>query len=140
MWIFSSLDFTHIQQEVSYLALIYIGVLCAMLLDLITGVHKAITKGEATTSRGFRRTTEKAQQYLLPMMCCTFMDIICSQFLDYPFLTGGLGLFNIYIEAVSIWENTHTPKETQKAQQQAKDLTNFIIRHKDEVSKILTSK
>ena len=57
-----------------------------MILDFITGVRKASLRGEATTSRGFRRTAEKASQYFLPMMCLTAIDVIASIYLDYSVL------------------------------------------------------
>ena len=97
-----------------------------MILDFITGVRKASLRGEATTSRGFRRTAEKASQYFLPMMCLTAIDVIASIYLDYPYLTATMGAFNIYIELRSIWENTHSEEETKKQQECATQLIDFI--------------
>ena len=98
MEIFATFDFTHLQTEAAWVVIIYIAVLTAMILDFITGVRKASLRGEATTSRGFRRTAEKASQYFLPMMCLTAIDVIASIYLDYPYLTATMGAFNIYIE------------------------------------------
>ena len=102
MEIFATFDFTHLQTEAAWVVIIYVAVLTAMILDFITGVRKASLRGEATTSRGFRRTAEKASQYFLPMMCLTAIDVIASIYLDYPYLTATMGAFNIYIELRSI--------------------------------------
>lgn len=137
MEIFSTFDFSHLQMEAAWLVIIYVSVILVMILDFITGVHKACKRGEATTSRGFRRTAEKASQYFLPMICLTAIDAIASVFLDYPYLTAIMGAFNIYIELRSIWENTHTTEETQKQQMCATELINFIDQHKEELKKLL---
>lgn len=138
MEIFQTFDFSHLQGEAVYLVLIYIGVMISMLLDCITGVKNAITRGEATTSKGFRKTAEKAQQYFLPMVCLTVIDIIASEFLDYPFLTAAMGIFNIYIEIRSIWENTHTKEQSKKDIQSAQELIKFISDHKDDLHNLIT--
>jgi hypothetical protein len=41
MNIFNALDFVHLQSEIAYVALIYLGVLIAMACDFITGVRRA---------------------------------------------------------------------------------------------------
>lgn len=137
MEIFATFDFTHLQTEAAWVVIIYIAVLTAMILDFITGVRKASLRGEATTSRGFRRTAEKASQYFLPMMCLTAIDVITSIYLDYPYLTATMGAFNIYIELRSIWENTHSEEETKKQQECATQLIDFIEEHKQELEKLL---
>lgn len=137
MQIFQTFNFTHLQTEASWLFIIYIAVLGAMFIDLLTGIRKAKRKKQLTTSRGFRKTAEKAMQYLLPMLCLTLIDIIASVFLDFPFLTGGLGIFNIYIEMLSVWENTHTKEETIRQKECATDVYKFLIEHQDEIIKIL---
>ncbi len=137
MNIFNALDFAHLQSEMSYVVLIYIGVIIAMGCDFITGVRRAQKAHEATTSRGFRKTVEKASQYFMPMFCLTVIDVIASEFLDYPYLTAVLGVFNIYIELRSIWENTHTAAQKKKQQQCATELLDFLDAHGDELRKLL---
>lgn len=137
MSIFSTFDFTHLQTEAVWLLIIYLATFIAMTFDCITGVIKAKKAGIARTSRGFRRTAEKAEQYFLPMICLTMIDVIASAFLDYPILTAFMGAFNIYIEIRSIWENTHTIQETEKQQQCAKDLLQFISDHKEDIEKFI---
>lgn len=132
-----ALDGSHLQSESAYLVLVYIGVLISMLLDCATGVRKAMQRGEATTSRGFRRTAEKAAQYFMPMICLTIIDLLASKFLDYPYLTICMGCFNIYIEMRSIWENTHTEEETQKDVKCAEDLIKFITEHKEDIKELI---
>ena len=135
--IFENFDFTHLQAEAGWFIIIYGAMLLAMFFDLCTGIHKAKQRGEATCSRGFRRTAEKATQYLLPMFCLTLVDVIASAFLDYPYLTAIMGAFNIYIELRSVWENTHTQKESQKTEQCAKDLIQFLTEHQKEIEKLV---
>lgn len=134
---FKTFDFTNLQTEASWLFIIYIAVLIAMSIDLITGIRKAKVKGELTTSKMLRKTAEKAMQYLLPMLCLTLIDAIASVHLNFPYLTAGLGAFNIYIELVSVWENTHTKEETKKQEQCAEDLIVFVKDHWDDIQKII---
>jgi hypothetical protein len=71
------------------------------------------------------------------MICLTAIDVIASNFLDYPYLTAVIGAFNIYIELRSIWENTHSIEETKKQQQQAAQLIDFIEKNRKELKFIL---
>lgn len=137
MFIFQNFDFSHLQSEASWLVIIYGAMLFAMFIDLITGVYKAKQLGQLRTSRGFRRTAEKATQYMLPMFCLTLIDVIASVMLDYPFLTGIMAAFNIYIELRSVWENTHTQEQTVEQEQCAKDLIKFVSEHRSDIEKIL---
>ena len=61
MSIFSTFDFTHLQTEAAWFLIIYLATFIAMTFDCITGVIKAKKAGIARTSRGFRRTAEKAE-------------------------------------------------------------------------------
>lgn len=137
MEFFENLYVNHLQQETAWLAIIYICVLLAMFIDLVTGVRKASLNHQVTTSRGFRRTAEKAMQYLLPMLCLTCIDSIAAAFLSYPYLTASMGIFNIYIEIRSVWENTHSQKETEEKKKCAEDLEQFIKEHKEEIIKYI---
>lgn len=85
-----------------------------VLLDLVTGVIKAIIKGDARTSFGYTRTLKKGTQYLGAISISTVLKYLYSlpnkentqaylPFMNY--FHNGLLLYIIYIEVYSIFEN-----------------------------------
>ena len=110
-----------------WLALTYIAVVLAMAVDFVAGVRKAHQAGVATTSRGFKMTTEKATKYFLPMLCLSCIDIITSVVLPAPFFTILMGGFNIFCEWKSVLESTHDKQELRTARQGA-----HLQRHRQE--------
>ncbi len=85
----------------------YSGILLVMLVDLITGIRKARIAGKATTSKGLRRTAQKAMQYFLPMLVLTAIDLVTATITSYPYLSGIFFVFICVIEFISVYENTH---------------------------------
>lgn len=64
----------HLIFAVKIIAISYMAVILAMLIDLIFGIRKAKIRKEARTSEGLKRTTEKATKYFAPMVCLTIVD------------------------------------------------------------------
>ncbi len=116
-----------------WLALTYIAVVLAMAVDFVAGVRKAHQAGVATTSRGFKMTTEKATKYFLPMLCLSCIDIITSVVLPAPFFTILMGGFNIFCEWKSVLESTHDKQELRDKAH----TFNVIVKNKDDIAAIV---
>lgn len=97
----------------------YVCVLLAVLADLRSGVLKSRRQGVRRTSRGLRRSVEKAGRYYVMLFAMTLIDaMVCGALLfvaaaDGPSLPplpvfstlGAIGL--AMIELKSIYENAH---------------------------------
>jgi phage-related holin len=91
----------------------------SMLLDLITGVAKAVYMGDARTSNGYRKTLIKTTQYM-GSICVTL--ILRYLLLKQPelmngvryvnWIANGLIVFIILIECTSILENLYAINKT----------------------------
>ncbi len=110
-----------LRQGAMLLALIaidYTGVLAAILADLRSGLLKARRRGEKRTSRGLRRTVEKASRYYVTLFAMTVIDAMTIASLAYLRAVGAwsLPLFPLFttigavglcvIELKSIYENS----------------------------------
>lgn len=110
-----------LRQGAMLLALIvidYTGVLAAILADLRSGLLKARRRGEKRTSRGLRRTVEKASRYFVTLFAMTVIDAMAIASLAYLSAIGAwsLPLFPLFttvgavglcvIELKSIYENS----------------------------------
>lgn len=89
-----------------------IGLMLMMFIDLLTGVRKAANRGEATTSRGFRNSFDKATTYFsLILSVLIIVNIVHVQdesvhiLCKWNYLVNGLFMACIYIEMKSIFEN-----------------------------------
>ena len=116
-----------------WLALAYIAVIIAMAVDFVAGLRKAKQAGIASTSRGYKMTTEKAAKYFLPMLCLTCVDVMTSVILPAPFFTMLMGGFNIFCEWKSVMESTHDKQEMRDAA----NTLNVIVKNKDDIAAIV---
>ena len=116
-----------------WLALTYIAVILAMSVDFVEGLRKARAAGNATNSRGYKKTTEKAAKYVLPMLCLTCVDVMTSVILPAPFFTMLMGGFNIFCEWKSVMESTHDKQEMGDAA----NTLNVIVKNKDDIAAIV---
>lgn len=99
-------------------AIDYFVLLMAVLVDLRAGTMRARRRGERPTSRGYRRTVDKASRYMVTLLACTLVDVILvlsAVFLRYnmdvrmlvfPFLTTFGSLAMCLIEVKSVMENS----------------------------------
>lgn len=99
-------DFEALQKEAAILVVPYVVVLCAIIIDLITGVMKAKAAGEARTSYGLRRTVSKFKDYYSLLLVSTLIDLLLSVLESYPlpFVTFGGALYLVVIEWLSVRE------------------------------------
>lgn len=96
----------------------YVGVLLAVLADLVSGLRKARRNGEPIISGGLRRTVSKLSSYYLALFCLTIVDTLAVTALvtladmgrapvpAFPYLTTVGALSLTLIEAKSIAENS----------------------------------
>lgn len=103
--------------QFAILIIVYIVVLIAIFLDLLSGIKKAKLNGEHTTSYGYRRTVNKIISYYLFLFGMTLIDVLqmlticqinerCSCRIPLiPIITYLTGIFVVFIEIKSVYEN-----------------------------------
>jgi hypothetical protein len=98
-------DWTHFDNLVIVLVVLYSCVLVAALIDLFFGVKRAKKLGLVKTSYGYRRTIVKLTGYFGLMMSLTVADVVASIVFNMPYFTvvGAIGI--VLVEAKSIFEN-----------------------------------
>ena len=75
---------THLYGHVVLIAVATAALILAMATDLIFGVRKAKLRGEATTSKGFKKTCEKARKYFSPYLVLICIDLLAAVLLPVP--------------------------------------------------------
>ena len=101
---------------------------CAVLIDLWTGVNKAKAKGEAISSGGLRKTITKVGDYWSVQLFGLMIDIVGAIFWNYPFASMLIGLGIVLIEMRSVIENL---KEKKSAAAHLPDILSQIISARD---------
>ena len=101
----------------------YVCVLLAVLADLRSGLMRARREGKRRSSRGYRRTVEKAGRYYVTLMAMTVIDGMVVGSVVFLWLTGGpelpplpvftsMGALGLcLIELKSIYENSQKEGE-----------------------------
>jgi len=88
-------------------------VFITMLLDLITGVIKAVVLHQARTSSGYRKTVIKFTQYVGAMAVGIILANTLSKDSEIVgYVNSALLILLIYIEATSIFENLYAIDNT----------------------------
>lgn len=116
-----------------YIGIAYACVIICMALDFITGVRKAIKNGEATTSRGFRKTANKATKYFNPMLVLSIVDLMLCIYIKIPAFTFLWAAYLCFCEFRSVLEKSWKKKEIKDAANTMK----VIVDNKDELAKAL---
>lgn len=75
---------SHLYGHVVLIVATTAALLLAMLIDLISGVQKARSRGEATTSQGFKKTCEKARKYFGPYIVLICIDLLACVLIPAP--------------------------------------------------------
>lgn len=122
--IMSQADIFELKRQIGLIAFFYVIAFTAMLIDLRSGIQKAKRLGLARTSKGFRMTIIKINQYLLLMMLLSLVDISKTLvgFLnifgwrDMPWLTFLGAIVICLIELKSVWENTQRGNKKEIAE------------------------
>ena len=74
----------HIYRYAVIESLCMASILIAITIDLIFGIRKARINGEATTSRGLKKTCDKARKYFSPLLCIVCIDLISCVVTSVP--------------------------------------------------------
>lgn len=109
------------------------AILMAMTIDLIFGIRKARINGEATTSRGLKKTCDKARKYFSPLMCIILIDLISCVVTSVPVFSMLWSTYCIFCEFMSVRE-----KAWQKAEIRQQERTmRVLLDNKDDIAKAL---
>lgn len=123
----------HLYRYAVIIALCMAAMIIAMAVDLVFGIRKAKKNGEATTSRGFKKTCEKARKYFSPFMATLCIDAIACIILPLPAFSMIWAAYCIFCEFISVRE-----KAWQKAEIRKQERTmQVILENKEDIAKAL---
>lgn len=121
----------HLYRTALIVALCMGALVVSMGVDLFFGVKKAKENGEATTSRGFKKTCDKARKYFSPFLVAVCIDIIACIIIPFPVFSMIWAGYCVFCEFVSVRE-----KSWQKAEIRRQERTlNVLLENKDDVAK-----
>lgn len=123
----------HIYLHIVLIALSVCALLCSMAVDFFAGIHKARQRREATTSKGFKKTAQKAMKYLLPYMVLVFIDLICCAVIPLPAFSMLWAAYCIFCEFVSVREKAWEKAEMLRAER----TMNIVIENKDDIAALV---
>ena len=105
----------HIYRFAVIIALCMATMIFSMLVDLVFGVKKARTNGEATTSTGLKKTCDKARKYFSPYMVTVCIDLIaaCAN-VPCPFFSMLWAAYCVFCEFMSVREKAWQKAEIRK--------------------------
>lgn len=122
----------HLYRAALIIALCMGALVVSMGVDLFFGIRKAKENGEATTSRGFKKTCDKARKYFSPFMVVVCIDMIaaCAN-CPIPIFSMVWAAYCVFCEFVSVRE-----KSWQKAEIRKQERTlNVLLENKDDIAK-----
>lgn len=123
----------HIYRYAVIESLCMASILIAMTIDLIFGIRKARINGEATTSRGLKKTCDKARKYFSPLLCIVCIDLISCVVTSVPMFSMLWSVYCIFCEFMSVRE-----KAWQKAEIRQQERTmRVLLDNKDDITKAL---
>ena len=123
----------HIYRYAVIESLCMASILIAMTIDLIFGIRKARINGEATTSRGLKKTCDKARKYFTPLLCIVCIDLISCVVTSVPMFSMLWSVYCIFCEFMSVRE-----KAWQKAEIRQQERTmRVLLDNKDDIAKAL---
>ncbi len=114
----------------------YFAILAAVMVDLRAGTLKARARGERTTSRGYRRSVDKAGRYIITLLACTLIDLILvlsAIFLRssmnfsvpaFPLFTTLGAVAMCLIEMKSVMESAQSKRDYRELVRNLNDLLN----------------
>lgn len=123
----------HLYLHVVLIALAVAAMICAMAVDLIFGVQKAKSNGEARTSTGYKKTAAKAQKYFSPFLVLVFIDLICCYLIPVPAFSMIWAAYCVFCEFKSVREKSWQKAELRKAEK----TMSIIIENKDDIAKLV---
>ncbi len=123
----------HLYRAALIIALCMGALVVSMAVDLFFGIKKAKENGEATTSRGFKKTCDKARKYFSPFMVAVCIDLIACIVLPFPVFSMIWAGYCVFCEFVSVRE-----KSWQKAEIRKQERTvSILLENKDDLAKAM---
>ena len=123
----------HLYRSALIIAICMGALVVSMGVDLFFGIKKAKENGEATTSRGFKKTCDKARKYFSPFMVAVCIDLIACIVLPFPVFSMIWAGYCVFCEFVSVRE-----KSWQKAEIRRQERTlNVLLENKDDIAKAM---
>ncbi|MDH6309285.1 phage-related holin [Dysgonomonas sp. PFB1-18] len=126
-------DYADLRIKLAIIAIMWLFVAVAIVIDLISGYRKAKERNEARTSYGLRRTVTKIVMYYAMMLFAFMFDCIGMFFYPQPYVTFIAAGFLIFIEAKSILEKAND-KDKKKLNKSLQDLS-AILDNRDDLIK-----
>jgi phage-related holin len=130
---------TAITHRLDIVAICFVAVLLAMIIDLFSGVYKAKKNGEFTKSESYKRTVSKFVLYFsalsLAFLADVLVDYIISSFHSFipiiPYFSLAISLFIIvFVEGKSVFEKA-PEKQRKQVEKDAIELFKIIAKLKD---------
>lgn len=123
----------HLYRSVLIIAICMGALVVSMGIDLFFGIKKAKENGEATTSRGFKKTCDKARKYFSPFMVAVCIDLIACIIIPFPVFSMIWAGYCVFCEFVSVRE-----KSWQKAEIRKQERTlSVMLENKDDIAKMI---
>lgn len=130
-----SKDWTHINELLTVLVVLYSCVLMSVIVDLFFGVKRAKRLKIVRTSFGYRRTITKLTSYFGLMIMLSIADIVASVLFDMPYFTviGAIGI--VLVESKSVLENI---KQETKNVDEVQKMFLKLFENKEEIQSIIS--
>lgn len=124
----------HLMTHIVLIALSSAAMLLAMAVDFASGLRKAKQRGEATTSRGLKKTASKATKYFTPYMVLVCIDLISCAIIAWPVFSMLWAGYCVFCEFKSVREKSWQKAEMRKAEKTMR----VIVENKDDLAKVAT--
>ena len=124
----------HLYRFAVIIALCMAAMVAGMVIDLILGIRKAKANHEATTSRGLKKTCDKARKYFTPYLSAVCIDIVaaCAN-VPVPVFSMLWAAYCCICEFISIREKSWQKAEIRKQEQTMR----VILENKDDIAHAL---
>lgn len=123
----------HLYRTAFIIAVCMGALVVSMALDLVSGVRKAMENGEATTSRGFKKTCEKAMKYFPTFLSAACVDVICCYVIPIPVFSMVVAGYECFCEFKSVREKAWQKAEIRKQEQTMQ----IILENKEDLAKAM---
>lgn len=121
----------HLYRSALVIAICMGALIVSMAVDLFFGIKKARQNGEATTSKGLKKTCDKARKYFSPFMVTVCIDLIACILIPFPVFSMIWAGYCVFCEFMSVRE-----KSWQKAEIRKQEKTiSILLENKDDLAK-----
>ena len=121
----------HLYRSALVIAICMGALIVSMAVDLFFGIKKARQNGEATTSKGLKKTCDKARKYFSPFMVTVCIDLIACIVIPFPVFSMIWAGYCVFCEFMRVRE-----KSWQKAEIRKQEKTiSILLENKDDLAK-----